>query len=279
LSFPRTYTQIREMIRKELLQTPMARAIVRKSGLMLGGGAFVGHPEVLLAQGWYSNANPDTVWETNATVYPSRAGVWGFWPLPSFHLEPDADPGVPGLIYPAGGMRYRVPGNYVYSDLRGVAFARAVVNISGGTGGPTLAFVPVYSAILNPMETDGETTGSLNFWYTPDGRTLFQWDEDIRPGGPRAFGWPPQGACQPLNQNPDLFPILNGCHAGKWAPPPREALNTDQVVVATALIANPTAEELDTIAHSYHVRSFVQVQTMAQETEAWRAHFADDIED
>jgi hypothetical protein len=51
------------------------------------------------------------------------------------------------------------------------------------------------------------------------------------------------------------------------------------VVVATALIANPTAEELDTIAHSYHVRSFVQVQTMAQETEAWRAHFADDIED
>ena len=275
MGFPGTYREIREMIRKELLQTRMARAIVRKSGLILGGGPFVGYPEVLWTQGWMANAQTTSVWETNPAVYPSRPGVWGLWPTRSFDTGTSSpgDVSTPELGYPAGGVRYSVPGQYVYTDLRGIAFARVIANISGGTGAPTLAFVPVYSAILNPMESNREGTASLRFWYTPDGRTLFDWDEDIRPGGPRAFGWPPEGACQPLETAPDLDPLLLGCYAGKWAPPPRDALGADEVVAACALIANPTVAELANITYSYHVRAFVQIQTMAQETEAWRAHF------
>jgi hypothetical protein len=250
------------MVRKWLLQTRNARAIVRKAGLRAGSGEFVGYPENLWAQGWMWNTSITTPWSLDAF---SRPGVWGLWPTRTWILKP-----------------YAVPGQYVYADLRGVAFARVVVSISAGTGAPTVAWVPVYSATLNPMETGGDTPQALGRWYVPGGMSLLDYDEDIRPGGPRVLEWPPKGSCQPLpvapGQPPGPTGQLRGCHAGTWAAPPREALGTDEVVCATAVIANPTEAEL-AVPGGYIIRAQVQLQSVAEDSEAWRTYFTDEIDE
>lgn len=262
MSFPRTYGAIERMIRNWLITTANARDIVRKAGIRSTSGDFVGHSENLWAQGWAWNTIIDLPWSLNAF---SRPGVWGLWPTRSWLLKP-----------------FAVPGQYAYADLRGVAFTRAVLAVSDGFYNPTYAWVPAYSARLNPMETGDETPLSLAEWLAPDGRTLLEWDEDLRPGGARVFSWPPIGACYPIQTIPatsgPLAPV-RGCHAGRWAPPPRDALGTDEVVCATAVIANPTEEELATNAYTFGLRAQVQLQSVAEDGAAWRAYFTDEIDD
>lgn len=256
MSFPRAYAGIKDAMRKWMLQTPNARSIVRKADVRVGTGTFVGHSEVLWSQGWAWNTQVGAAWSINKA---SRPGVWGIWPSRTWEDVP-----------------YTVPGQYVYADLRGIAFARVNANITLGNGRPTIAYVPVYSGVLNPMESREDEPTALQFWVCPDGRTLLEWDADLRPGGPRAFEWPPKGACQPLaTTNPtDVTPNaqIAGMHAGKWAPPPKDSLG-DEVVCAVAIIVNATQAELDANTYTYNVRSWLQLQGIAEETEAWRAHY------
>lgn len=257
MSFPSVYGEIKKMVGNWLLQTKNARAVFRKAGVRFGGGPFVGYPEVLWSQGWMWNSGfPSDPW---TLLTPVRPGVLGLWPHDS------------AIDIPA-----QVPGQYVYTDLRGVAFARTVVNIEAGNGRPTLAWVPVYSTKLAPLSTGRNDTGSYADWYTPDGRTLLEWDADIGPGGARAFGWPPMGSCHPMDTvggSAAARASIRGCHSGHWAPPPREALGTDGVVAAVALMVNATQTELDLGTYTYGVRTWVQLQSVVAETEAWRAYY------
>lgn len=262
MSFPTVFREIKERARDWLLETRNARAVFRKAGVRLGGGPFVGYSEVLWAQGWMYN---DNIFEPWTFLTPVRPGVMGLWPHNS------------AIDIPA-----QVPGQYVYTDLRGVAFARAVVNIEAGNGRPTLVWVPVYSTKLAPLSTGRTDTGSYADWFTPDGRTLLEWDNDIGPGGPRAFGWPPMGACQPLETvggSVAARASIRGCHSGHWAAPPREALGTDGVVAAVALMVNPTQTEIDNLTYTYGIRAWVQLQSVAAETDAWRTYYEGQIDD
>lgn len=68
--FPRLYGEIEEMIRSELLETPLARAIARKAGIRQGTGS--GAPPQVLAT--FSAANSDEGWEiayTTSTPFPN----------------------------------------------------------------------------------------------------------------------------------------------------------------------------------------------------------------
>lgn len=262
MSFPNLYREVKELTHKWLLTTANARAIFRKAGIRLGGTSeFIGHQDTLWRQGWMYNIVPSESWYINP--FP-RPGVWGIWPVRTWETTP-----------------YTVPGQYAFTDLRGIAFVRAVVNITFGGGTPTLVYVPCYTSTLNPMESRLEGVSSMSRWYTPDGRTLFEWDEDLRPGGVRAFSWPPPGACHPteISSGEGTFALIEGLHAGNWAPPPREALGEDEVVASVAVIVNATQEELDNNTYQYLDRSIVQLQSIAQETPAWRAHFSDRIDD
>lgn len=259
IAFDDLWREVRRLVRNWLLQTRNARAVFRKADIRIGGGSFTGYPDVLWAQGWMWNLGfPSDPWTFGT---PLRPGVMGLWPHNS-----QAFAAIPA----------QVPGQYAYTDLRGVHMARAIVNIEAGNGRPTLVWVPVYSSKLAPLATGVNDTGSYADWHTPDGRTLLEWDNDIGPLGARAFGWPPLGACHPMDTvgaSAAVRASIRGCHSGHWAQPPREALGTDDVVVAVALMVNATQTELDLGTYTYGVRTWVQLQSVAAETDAWRTYY------
>lgn len=215
MSFPGTDREIREMIPRVLLETRMARGIMRKAGVLLSVAEGIGIPSagLLLSMHAMSNVVFDP-WQWRILL---REGVGGPWPAPRQDT----------LGWPATTQHV-----LIYAE--GLSYVRVLLTTLGQTGAPSqnlVAFVPVYTTTMNPMSQGDLNPESLEIWTCPDGRTLYEWHLDSMAGGPKSLAWPPAGSCLYTTSVSSLF-------AGRWSPPPMTELsNQTSVLLGVALIS------------------------------------------
>jgi hypothetical protein len=254
MSFPNTYREIKEMARNAMLQTRMARAIVRKSGVRGGAPASVGIPSAGLLLSMTSMSN--TPFQQNEWQTVLSQGVVGVWP-----------PSTEGDQWPVS-----IAHALIY--LSGLTYTRVVIQTEGQTGNDSrnlVAFVPVYTATMNPLGQGIDNPQSLEVWTCPDGRTLYEWHLDSMAGGPEAYSWPPIGSCVYTTFSTESY-------SGRWAPPPADALGAQSVLLAVAVISRVGQAEEGT---TQVFITGVQVQGIIDEwnTSGFQSFYAGRIDD
>lgn len=256
MSFPRVYREIKEMAGRAMLETPMARAIMRKAGLRIGGGT---------AQGISS-----------AGLLLSMTQVGGVIQL--FTLPIPYTKGVIGIYPPTNPETIGWPANTQHTlvYLPGLAYTRVVFN-HGGQSGETpsaglIAFVPIYTSLMNPMSEGNLNAEGLEIWITPDGRTLYDWHLDSQEGGPQTLPWPPAGS---------VTYAISSSHtvAGRWARPPLEALGESSVLLGVGVISRVADEDPSGVSQVF-VQG-LQVFGLPEEwnTDAFQGFYASQIDD
>lgn len=252
MTYRRTHTSIRDLIRRSLLDVRMSRAILRKSGIRPGSGRsgaaiqqtsgilydYVFPPNVTLVLAFKQgvNAVPPYHWQA----------AHGFW------LSTPEGP----VWYPAG--LWGPSGQHVLTNVGGLAYLRVNLQARAGEvrepGTPAkVAAVPVYSEESVVLSWGHSDSFSMDHWIMPDGRSLAQFEADYGPGGPRMSAWPPHGSCEPVSRSvtigdPNERAVnvdTRGIHLGRWCPPPTHRLGRDMdILVAVALVSSVTEEEL-----------------------------------
>jgi hypothetical protein len=254
MSFPNTYREIKEMARKAMLETRMARAIVRKAGIRIGAPTGVGIPSAGLLLSMTSMSNTpfqENEWQTVLTE-----GVVGVWPTTVLPEE-----------WPAS-----IAHTLLY--LSGLTYARVVIQTEGQTGNDSrnlVAFVPVYTTAMNPLGQGIDNPQSLEVWTCPDGRTLYEWHLDSMAGGPKAYSWPPAGSCVYTTFSTESY-------SGRWAPPPLDALDASSVLLGVGVISRVGQAEEGT---TQVFITGVQVQGIIDEwnTDGFQTFYASQIDE
>lgn len=172
MPFGKTYSEIQELILRTALDTSMARAIVRRSGIWPGSGVSLGIPVEVLAQGWIVEPWADI----SSTFHPNdRYGI--FW-------NPTVFPDVLEF-WPTGEATYvsRV-------DMQGYVWMRNVVYVAPETPHPELN-VRV-EASVDEGSAWAVVAGDVSDWlYAGCNVNLGNWPADVgsASGGCIASEW------------------------------------------------------------------------------------------
>lgn len=209
MSYRKTYTAITEMILRTVLDTNMARDIVRRSGVLQGRGT-----------GGASKSMP--IWLSGSyTVQSDDAySVFNF-PASAYIYPPFAS---------SGTLQHTL------TDLTNVAYVRMWVNWrSYNNVNSRVALIPIYTNNLNdPSE--------LAAWIAPDGRTLAQWQSDIDAS---SAPWPPVGSALDPVGEAELGALGTVGIRGRWAAPPVDVLtDVTSVLVGVGALVRQQPNEI-----------------------------------
>ena len=258
--YPRLYSAIKRMIVKALLEVPMARAIVRKSGVRFGAGSPYPSAGVLYSFGFGSWRFTSEQW-----IWTPHEGVLGLWPVPE-EISPNE------REYPTNVQQSLI-------QVEGLSYVRATMVLMGGNYsyyGDQVAYLPVYCANLAPLSQADDNSEALAQYICPDGRTLEEWHTDSRVGGAQAYSWPPAGSGV-FGEDPNSAGFARGCFVGRWAPPP-DGLDASSVLVGVAVISRLPRRPSGLATYE---SGLVQVQAIPEEwnTEDFQTFYAGQIDE
>lgn len=260
------------MFKSAVLETRAARSIARKAGLRALPGEFFARPGLLYTANAQRNSNFFSGWLVGNTGWGRLEGVLGLWPPEPTRVGSFVAPYGPG-------------GQFSYTDTRGIAYARCVVTMVNGFYAGEVAFAPVYCRNMNPLGNhEDEDPTSLSEWFMPDGHTLYEWHTDHTTGGPHSFTWPPKGSCvyTPLPGFEEFDPQPSaGVFAGRWAPPPVEALEGQGgVLIGVAVLSRmPAVDRSEGAPLPLVDVSMMTIQSVEGASDTFLEYFAGQIDD